>query len=380
VQSSQPQPIYKLSWPILFTGLALGFLLSFAALSGDEQGRVNVLYLLLVFVFIPLLSIVISIGSLITGKGINLARLTSKLPILSASQSRVLHQLQQKRLDKLWLFMQSQAAALAYAVASMLTFVLLLLVTDINFVWRSTLLDASDLLPMLNTIASPWWFWQAAQPDLALLQATQDSRLTQLTQGALTSDPNTLAFANWWPFVFATLLVYSFFARGVLFLVTRFWLSRQSQQDIQTQLDQQWQQHQRRQPSSPTLSDITHTLPSHLAITNWAGLSDPIKQQLPSQCRQSSELFAGPLASDEQQHQAEQHSGEQLVLVKAWEPPMAELEDYLKTGQGYLLPVNYRQHQLLPPETQHLNEWRRFAAGLNQWRLYLPEQWITSHD
>ena len=228
----------------------------------------------------------VSIISLIKGKGINLARLTSKLPILSASQSRTLHQLQQKRLDKLWLFMQSQAAALAYAFASMLTFVLLLLITDINFVWRSTLLDANDLLPLLNTLASPWWFWDAAQPDLVLLQTTQDSRLNQIAT-------DTQAFANWWPFVFASLLVYSFLARGVLLLLTRLWLNKQSQSDLQNRLEQQWQQHQRQKPSTPPLSDVTHSLPANLAITNWAGLNDSIKQQLPAACNGQSTLLAG---------------------------------------------------------------------------------------
>ena len=51
----------RLSRPILLLGFGLGLLLSITVLSGDDAGRVNLFYLLLVYLFIPLFGALISL-------------------------------------------------------------------------------------------------------------------------------------------------------------------------------------------------------------------------------------------------------------------------------------------------------------------------------
>jgi hypothetical protein len=59
-----------------------------------------------------------------------------------------------------------------------------------------------------------------------------------------------------------------------------------------------------------------------------------------------------------------------LVLVKAWEPPLAELGDRLKVRSGMIVPVDGDGDRLRPAKHQHLEEWRRFAAQCGDWQVW----------
>ncbi len=354
----------RMSPSIAGAGMLLGFLLSFFLLNGDEQGRVNLFYLLLVFLIIPLLGLIVSLFSLASGRGVNLARMVSNLSFLGLPQSSVLRQLRQRHLDKHWFFLQSQYAMLAYSLAGIITLLLLLLATDINFVWRSTILTADDIYPFLKVVASPWWFWETAQPTMTLLERTQDSRLLQIYD-----TPASLAL--WWPFILATQIFYTFVLRGGLLLASRLIIKRRMERDFEQQLHQRILKNKRRQPEQFTLSEIHHQLPQHYAVVNWSALPDDIVSQLDI-TRGQSTLVAGPLASEEEQLQAEQYPDSKLVLVKAWEPPLGELQDFLKQGQGLLYPVNYHKRAICDADSTHLDEWRRFCSELENWQLFQP--------
>nr|WP_281358540.1 DUF2868 domain-containing protein [Alteromonas ponticola] len=277
-------------------------------------------------------------------------------------------------MDKHWFFLQTQFAMLAYSLAGVLTLLILLLATDINFVWRSTLLTASDIYPLLKVVASPWWFWESAQPTIELLERTQDSRLTQVYE-------NPANLSLWWPFILATQLFYAFLLRGVLLVVSRFIIKRRLNNDFEQQLHQRIQQNKRRQPERFELCKVHNQLPQEYAVVNWSALPDEITSQLPVTAGQL-KLKAGPLASEAEQMQAEQFSQCKLVLVKAWEPPMGDLQDFLQQGFGLLYPVNYHQHTLQKAESKHLDEWRRFCSELDNWKLFQPtsDNELGQHD
>ncbi len=346
----------------MLAGFVLGLLLSFAVLSGDEMGRVNLLYLLLIFLFVPLGSAILSVVSLIRGRGLNLARLVSAVPIWSNSQKKDLHKFRQMHLDKQWFFLQSQVAALAYSIAGVLTFIILLLATDINFVWRSTLLDAEDLFPLLKIIAGVWPFWESAQPTLELLQMTQDSRLTQSY-----SDNNQ--YGHWWAFILATQIVYSFFLRGALLFVGKVWLTAKLKKDVESQLSQKLHRQSNPVASSHALEPLTHQLPNDYVLVNWAGFTYELINTL--QLQPIRTITIDPLTMDQDNAEPEQ----QLVLVKSWEPPMGELQDYLHKGRGLLFPIDLKSQTVNAPEQRHLEEWQRFVRTLPNWRIYLPAEW-----
>ncbi|MGQ8367388.1 DUF2868 domain-containing protein [Glaciecola sp. 1036] len=358
VLSNQPNTLTKLSLPIIILGCILGLFLSIAVLSGDAEGRVNLFYLLLVYLFIPVLGALISVGSLLGNKGVNFARLVSDLPIWSSSQRAYLAKIRQIRVEKQWFFLQSQAAALAYATASLITFLLLLLATDINFVWRSTVLTAEQLLPVLKVVASPWWFWEDAQPTAELLRLTQDSRLNA-------SYTNTGSFGQWWAFVLATQVVYSFLLRGLLLLFAKWWVKKLTNSESKNTSSLKTKPIVNKFSENHKLSDISRSLPAEYALINWAGLPDDIVSQLALHPNQILEV--GPLTNN---HTEAAFDIRQIILVKAWEPPMGELQDFMKHNKGLLYPVNYKHNKLVPALPNHLEEWQRFTAEMSDWGVY----------
>lgn len=368
VSTFTPNAASRLSRPVMLVGFLLGLSLSVGVLIGDDAGRVNLLYLMLVYLFIPLVGAVMSVLSLVKGKGLNVARLLNTMPFLPKSWQHFMHKLRQLHMDKQWFFLQSQAAALAYATASLIVFALLLLATDINFVWRSTLLEAEQLLPLLDAIAWPWRFWEAAQPSIELLRMTEDSRLTA-------SYSNPSSYGQWWAFILATQVLYSFALRGALLLIAKIWISNAVRKEMKKDVFYQQLQPAAAPKTSHTLSSIQHQLPSNYALSNWAGFTDKIVSQL--DLAPSKTLKVGPLVSE---LNGPAHQGQQLLLVKAWEPPMGELQDYMESTSGMLYPINLQQNKLIQAKPMHLEEWQRFVAKIPNWGIYQPDSGATQNE
>lgn len=375
---SPPNPIQKIklqiAWPIVLFGAALGAVLGWGVLSGDEQGRVNLLYLLLVYLFLPVGSLIISTVSLIRGRGLNFARLIVALPVWSSHKRLLLNKTRQLKVEKYWLFFQSHLAALAFSLTSLLVFSILLLATDINFVWRSTLLSATELQPLLKGVAAPWFFWTEAQPTVELLQATQDSRLQTVR---LPEQQH----AYWWRFVLAVQLFYCVILRSCLLVVTAWLFRAKLKSDFEHKLAAKVQSWPDQSDTSVQYQPVVKTLPESIAVNNWAGVD--LKLLTGFQFLNLSDdklLNSGPLATENEQHIAEHWQGKQVVLVKAWEPPMGELADFLEaiqgagqgSGQGFIWPLDWQQGSLVPVRNQHLQEWQRFVDQLSGWQVYSP--------
>jgi len=355
----------KLVWPIALSGFVVGCFLSFSIVSGDQLGRVNLFYLLFIFVFIPLLTALLSMITLITKRGISFASLVIKLPLLSNAQRQTLRQMQQLKIDRHWLFIQGQYAAIFYACGGLVTFLLLLLGSDVNFVWRSTILSPEDIHPFLKWLAMPWQFWSEAQPDMSLLIATQDNRLMV---------PNSAnpEFSHWWKFILATQLCYSLLLRLIMILPIRWIIAQQIKNDFEQQLKQTINRHQKTPSTSFVHADIVHQLPNELCVVNWAEFS---QQELSN----VSAIKNFPLIeiSDLTPDQTERSL---LVLVKAWEPPIGELEDFLKEHNGFLYPIDFKHNNVIGLEEKDCEEWQRFTAQLTQWNMFQPPFNNTSEN
>ena len=195
-------------------GLMVGFVVGYGVLSGDSLGRVNLLFLLLLFAFVPVIGLIMSIGLIASGGGRGLAGWILELPILPSPLAVEILNLGVSGSRKSWLFYQTQVLTLSFALGGLLVYLLLLMGSDISFVWRSTLLEAADILPVLRVLAMPWWFWPEAQPSLDLLQQTQDFRLSSQT-----ADP--LVLGQWWKYIFAAQCTYNLLPRTLMLLVAK---------------------------------------------------------------------------------------------------------------------------------------------------------------
>jgi hypothetical protein len=91
-------------------GVLLGFLVGFGTLSGDEQGRVNLLFLLLIFAFLPVMTLVLSLVFLLRRNGRGLAGWLLELPLWPRHLSAALLELDVRQCRKDWLVHQGQGA------------------------------------------------------------------------------------------------------------------------------------------------------------------------------------------------------------------------------------------------------------------------------
>ena len=357
---------------IIIVGFLLGLLLSWSLMSGDEQGRVNILHLVAVYVFLPVLSLIISLFSLSFGRGINLATLSSYIPFWRANLARSFLRQKQQPNSRLLFFYQSQLAAIAFSIASLSTFFILLLTTDVNFIWRTTLLNVELVHSLLDWLAIPWRFWTTAQPNLSLLELTQDSRLIQ-------NYAETNNFGQWWQFILASQLFYALFLRSLVSISCKLLiLRRESLSSIKTLATNKQGSNNLGAAANDIdeLAEVTDQVNSNYALNNWCGLDEKlvaiIEQTIQRDCSnvsRQSELQAGPLVSHSQQMVSERWQNTQLLLVKGWEPPLAELADFMQNGRGYLLPLDWNEQGLKTLNIDHLNEWRRFISPLDKWQL-----------
>lgn len=351
-------------------GFFCGVLVTLSFLSGDEQGRVNLLYLLFLFAFLPLLGLLLSLVYLFrrTGKGFSAWLLA--LPVWPNSWARQLIFLGQGQLPKAWFFLQTQLIALSLGIGSLLAFVVILLGSDVSFVWRSTLLQAPDLLPLLQAVALPWSFWAAAQPSLELLQQSQDFRLgTQLNDSRL--------LGQWWKFAMAAQITFTLLPRALLLLFS----TANYRRKLVRRRSERTQQDEHREvmnhSSKPgKLAEIVNALDTEHLLVNVAMAPEFCLQKL--QTRDLPLVLTAAFGRD-----LEIDSSEAAVLdgkyiavaVKSWEPPMGELKDYLdslgKIGVqgGVLIPLDWDEQNLLGVKDRHFLEWRRFAGTLQGWSV-----------
>lgn len=348
---------------IIIVGLFLGFILSWGLIGGDEQGRVNVLHLVVIYVFLPIISLFISTSSLLFGKNWNFAKLVSYIPLWSKSQQQEFLRLTQQKNAKLIFFLQSQLAALSFSFASLIVLLLLLVTTDVNFIWRSTLLDAEQIFPLLSWLANPWEFWHSAQPSLDLLSETQDSRI--IFQKGRKSN-----FGDWWQFILAAQLCYAFLLRFISIVVCSIFIRISAKQSSSIHLVSN-NQSQKNHKQDFKLAEVINQINADYSLNNWCGIDENKLQRIEAKLKHSkiAELNAGPLATHSEQMVAERWQETQLIIVKGWEPPLAELSDFMQNGKGYLLPLDWREDSFRKLKNTHLNEWRRFIAQLPDWQL-----------
>lgn len=346
----------------------MGLVTGFAVLSGDELGQVNLLFLLMLFGFLPVIGLLLSLGLLLRGGGRGLAGWMLELPVWPKHLTTHILTLGISGSRNSWLFYQTQILTLCFAFGGLLIYFLLLLGTDINFVWRSTLLEANDILPLLEAIALPWTFWNDAQPSLELLQQTQDFRISELNGDV----SNT---GRWWQYIFAAQCTYNLIPRSIMLMLARrryLGLAQHSEgkiSDVSSIADST-----NTDKESSQLASVTTSLSQAHAIVNWAGA--------PISClNKVADILGDPVDTFEADPLTESIAMDSgiscVVLVKSWEPPLGELRDYLNSltasGEKVILPMDWDENSLVPIKDIHQHEWRRFCGTLENWQVLLPE-------
>lgn len=364
--SNSHRTLKQISFGLVFFGFLVGFLVGYGVLTGDAQGRVNLLFLLMLFAFLPVIGLILSLV-FVLGGGKGLAGWILELPILPQRLSAEILNLGVSGSRKPWLFYQTQLLTLSFALGGLLVYFFLLLGSDISFVWRSTLLQASDLLPVLNLLAAPWFFWPEAQASLELLQQTQDFRLS-------TQSNNVPILGQWWKYIFAAQCTYNLLPRSLMLVLAK---SRYLQATNVRSVSSPQNGHSRNVlnlvDDKPDMAPVVCSITGPYILLDWA--------DSPKFCRSHiSEFIGTPIAVLAVQPLALATAAEvdgsyqsTVVLVKSWEPPLAELSDYLSllsgSQQKYIMPLDWDESEVKSIRANHLGEWRRFCATLGDWQL-----------
>lgn len=348
--------------------LTLGLLASVAVLSGDDFGRVNLLYSLSLFALLPSIGLVVTLLLLFLGRRSGIAALLIELPLAPKTLTSLLFTQRGGVRRQTALFSLSQSLVLAFATGNLSGFVLMLLATDVSFVWRSTLLDAATLFPILDTLASPWRWWQAAQPSLEMLNQTQDYRL----QGA-SLEGNYVG--QWWQYLLAAQLCYSIVPRALLWLFA----NNKFKRAAQLQDSEQDPNHQLAvvtpAPESDKLAASVSVIPANAVLFDCAHTSDALLSKIEKSLRVSASVKI-PESFDFKLDGISPTSKSPLVIVvRSWEPPLAELADSILAAftaeqrhNLFIAPIDWEsnQHQgdyLIQPTVAHTQEWRRFCES-----------------
>lgn len=348
--------------------LTLGLLASVAVLRGDDFGRVNLLYSLSLFALLPSIGLVVTLLLLFLGRRSGIAALLIELPLAPKTLASLLLTQRSGVRRQTALFSLSQSLVLAFAMGNLLGFVLMLLATDVSFVWRSTLLDAATLFPILDTLASPWGWWQAAQPSLEMLNQTQDFRL----QGA-SLEGNYVG--QWWQYLLAAQLCYSIVPRALLWLFA----NNKFKRAAQLQDSEQDPSHQLAvvtpAPESDKLAASVSVIPANAVLFDCAHTSDALLSKIEKSLRVSAS-YKAPTSFDFTLDGISPTSTPPfVVVVRSWEPPLAELADSILAAftaeqrqNLFIAPIDWEsnQHQgdhLIQPTVAHTQEWRRFCES-----------------
>jgi len=363
------ESLRKISWGLSLLVFCLALFSTTAIISGDQYGRVNLLYLLLLFVAWPLLSLLFTLVLAVSKSSANSISSLLALPIWPRAWKDALSQLKRDDLQPAWLFCQSQKMALMFSFGCITAFVFVLLFNDVTFIWRSTLLRAEHVFPVLQFISIPWLPLESAQPLMGLVEASRDSRLQLNDQLSSAS--------SWWQYVLMAQIVYSLLPRLLLF----FWGTKKlasaiasvarSKVNSERQLKHLYEQQQMQKPAQQfTKMQYVSTFAEPFVILNWTSLPEALQDKLSAVIGVPEHIYQLAGNCDLQlELQAQRDSRAKLLIVAAWEPPMGELQDFMAQCQGVLMPLDWNAEQFTALNELHLEEWRRFCQSQVHWQL-----------
>jgi hypothetical protein len=185
-------------WPLAFVA---GILVAAGSLSYSPQGRINVLWVWLIWAGLPLLGTLASLF---------FAAFGSSRPWLFqwGKRSFSWYPSPAQRAHMLWLL---QAVWCVFGLGMLTGFLALLLFSDLAFGWSSTLVqDPETALSAAQWLALPWQpLWPSAVPTAEMIAATHYQRINPTA-----TDP-ALA-GQWWRFLMASLIFYNLLPRTLL--------------------------------------------------------------------------------------------------------------------------------------------------------------------
>jgi hypothetical protein len=307
---------------------------------------------------------------------------------------------------RFWLLVRaSQVFALAFNVGAVAAFVLVPYVDDPAFGWRSRLLDAEELHDVVELTSLPWSYaLPDATVDLDEIRATQYSsvqpRLERLEGQPIEEGEDP--WAAWWPFLLVSLLAYGLAPRSIYLAVAAVKVrgelagARLDHAEFQRLRDRLKRPHvETRAPGAdpdallPAASGnngekgVLDLGAGPIAALTWGGVGldeDRLAAALEARfaIRPGVSYAVGGIDAGADRIALEALAaaggeGAVVLVVEAWEPPVADYIDFvgelrrvLGKGRPVVLALCNRGEDgaLLPADSAQCTQWRRRLAEL----------------
>lgn len=358
-----------------------GFAVMAAFLLGSGRGLVNVFMFVLLFVILQaLLSLVAAVVMLRTVGGgapvmlpVNPARWLVGRAI---PDGRYLREAQS--VIRLVFLRYGQELGALFTLGAIAGFFVVLFLSPFTFVWGSTYQLSDGFVQALSDLlAAPWASW--------LPQATVDAQLIAATRfhPAITglSAADLAAMGGWWPFLIMCMLCYALLPRLALWWCSKYFYRRQIRAAfvgmpgsdlVLARMTTPLVSTQGTAGSGRRDGQSSPTTDRGLLLLNWAGaLGQGDRSHFPefTAVPQGREVSAGLGSRAEELAQLrgslQQAIEEIYVAVKSWEPPMADLADFLGSLGDvprctlFLVPLGDK-----PVSAGKLEDWQGFARAL----------------
>ena len=291
----------------------------------------------------------------------------------------------------------AQAAGLAFGLTGLLTLLASVVLQDLAFGWSTTLdTSATAWHRIVSWVALPWSGWmEVATPSLDLVTDTRFFRLD-----GTSTETESIRWGAWWPFVAMAWLTWTIVPRLLLLALAALDLRRKSRRALLQHPGYTALLWRMETPAVETGSDTTDSgeLPTEAAtdtvpvpdtplVIAWAGATadnamaaEPLRAGGNQSLQADRDTLATLADRRNPQHR------QLLVLTRGWEPPTAELEDFLEDAAGQfpgltltLLPLATTPGQ--PLSGPQLAQWLRFANRVGQGvRVAATEPAETIHE
>jgi len=306
------------------------------------------------------------------------------------------HQRLYGRVDRWVVAHSSQTFAALLNVGALASCLYLVVFSDLAFAWSTTLqLDPLALQRWTDLLSAPWAaFFDEARPSLELIEST---RYFRFKEGAFPAAASPEGLGGWWPFLVMCMAVYGLLPRLLTWSVARqrmraalrkTFLHYPGASDLLARLNSELVETRADQPeiagataaARPKSTTTTDLAGQPAMVINWSAAVEPATARpwLTETATVTVTAWheAGgshTLAHDRQVIEAVGQSGGQntVILVKAWEPPLAEFLDFLRelrtvsaSDQALLVAPLGRTPggEVAVAEPQHLDLWQTTLA------------------
>lgn len=252
----------------------------------------------------------------------------------------------------------SQTFAVFFNLGALASVLYLVAFSDLAFSWSTTLqIEAAELERGTNLLSAPWAAMVPdARPSLELIEST---RYFRLQEGSFPSAVTPVGLGGWWPFLILCMALYGLLPRLITWFVARHRLrvalrssfrdfpgttevlARLNSELVETEAEGEEAAIADTEGAAEDAAVRLDLAESDVIVVDWSTAvddTDRMRGWLRERAGVNPTTWAragGALPVEEDRRTidevAEQAgAAEVLVLVKAWEPPMAELFDFLR--------------------------------------------------